>query len=331
MLRFWNNEILTELPAVLEKIADALSPSPPAPLPQGERGVIARSNYNRATFSVMPATIEQFIQQATATLTASPSARLDAEVLAMHVTRLTRAQLITHAADLLTPKQQSRLEELRARRAQGEPVAYLTGKREFWSMELTITPDVLIPRPETELLVEQALLHIPADVAWTVADLGTGSGAIALAIARERPRCRMIATDSSAAALATARANAQRLGIIDIEFRPGEWFAPLSGERYDLIVSNPPYIPAGDPHLVQGDVRFEPRAALVAGADGLDAIRIIAAGAGAQLKPGGWLLLEHGSDQRTAVEQLLAAHGYHSIRCHTDLAGLDRVTVCGMA
>lgn len=260
-------------------------------------------------------------------LAASPTPRLDAEVLVMHVTGLTRAQLITRAAEPLTPDPQSRLEALLARRARGEPIAYLTGAREFWSMELRVTPAVLIPRPETELLVEQALALIPKEAAWTLADLGTGSGAVALALARERPRCRVIATDASEAALAVARANAQRLGLRNIEFRHGEWLAPLAGLTLDLVVSNPPYVADGDPHLDQGDLRFEPRAALVAGRDGLDALRTIAADARERLKPGGWLLLEHGQEQRLAVRGILQANHYCDLRCHTDLAGLDRVSV----
>jgi len=274
----------------------------------------------------MPMTFEQFLQHATATLSASPAPRLDAEVLVMHVTGCARAQLITHAADLLTAERQSRLEALLARRARGEPVAYLTGKREFWSLELTVTPDVLIPRPETELLVEQALARIPKDAAWTVADLGTGSGAVALAIAHERPRCRVIATDASVSALAVARANAERLGLGNVEFRHGEWLAPLDNEVVDLIVSNPPYVAEGDPHLDQGDLRFEPRAALVAGPDGLDALRRIAADARAHLRPGGWLLLEHGYDQAGAVRALVSDSGYREVASYRDLAGHERVT-----
>lgn len=273
-------------------------------------------------------TIEQFIKHAVTVLAGTPSPRLDAEVLAMHVASLTRAQLVTRAADPLVPEQQERLQALLARRARGEPVAYLTGTREFWSMELRITPDVLIPRPETELLVEEALARIPAESDWTVADLGTGSGAVALAVARERPRCRVIATDSSAAALEVARGNARRLGIRNIEFRHGDWLGPLAGERLDLIVSNPPYVAEGDPHLAEGDVRFEPPAALIAGAEGLDAIRIIAASAAAHLRPGGWLLLEHGDTQRTAVARILRDHGFREVRCRPDLAGLYRVTSC---
>lgn len=277
-------------------------------------------------------TLYRFLGDATQRLSVTcPTPRLDAEVLAMHVTGLGRAQLITRANDPLTAENQSQLEQLLARRAGGEPVAYLTGRREFWSMELAVTPDVLIPRPETELLVEQALARIPAGAGWTVADLGTGSGAVALAIASERPGCRVLATDTSQPALAVARANAQRLGIGNVEFRHGDWLAPLAGERVEMLVSNPPYIAAGDPHLEQGDVRFEPRVALAAGVDGLDAIRRIAAGAGAHLKPGGWLLLEHGGDQGKPVARLLQEHGYRNICGYPDLAALDRVTVCGLA
>jgi release factor glutamine methyltransferase len=277
-------------------------------------------------------TLEQFIRHATHQLAAvSPSPRLDAEVLLMHVTGRARTALITRAQELLLPEHEARLCELLARRARGEPVAYLTGKREFWSLELNVTPDVLIPRPETELLVEQALTRIPDDAEWTIADLGTGSGAIALAIARERPRCRVLATDISPAALAVAHANTRQLALSAVEFRSGAWLAPLAGEMFDMIVSNPPYVAENDPHLTAGDLRFEPHNALVSGTDGLDAIRRIAADARRCLKPGGWLLLEHGSDQRATVRELLIVHGYHSIRHHADLAGLDRVTVSSMA
>jgi len=275
----------------------------------------------------MASTIDQIIRQATQQLAAvSPSPRLDAEVLLMHVTGLTRTALITRAQEPLLPEHDERLHMLLTRRARGEPIAYLTGRREFWSLDLCVTPDVLIPRPETELLVEQALAHIPEDAEWTVADLGAGSGAIALAIATERPHCRLIATDSSAAALAVARANATRLGIAKVEFWHGEWLKPLAGMRFDVIVSNPPYVRANDPHLTQGDVRFEPESALVAGADGLDAIRRIAVDALSCLRPGGWLLLEHGYDQAKAVRALLEIHGYDAVASCRDTAGHERVT-----
>jgi len=275
----------------------------------------------------MSLTIDQIIRQATQQLAdISPSPRLDAEVLLMHITGLARTALITRAQEPLLPEHEERLQAFLVRRARGEPIAYLTGKREFWSMELTVTPDVLIPRPETELIVEQALARIPEDAEWTIADLGTGSGAIALAIATERPHCRLIATDSSAAALAEARANATRLGIAKVEFRHGEWLKPLAGMRFDVIVSNPPYVRANDPHLTQGDVRFEPESALVAGADGLDAIRCIAADALSFLRPGGWLLFEHGYDQAQAARTLLETHGYDRVVTYRDTAGHERVT-----
>jgi release factor glutamine methyltransferase len=272
-------------------------------------------------------TLSDFLQAATVALAAtSPTPRLDAEVLAMYVTGLPRTGLITRAGDALSPEQEARLQSLVERRTQGEPIAYLTGTREFWSLELAVTPDVLIPRPETELLVEQALARIPPDAAWQIADLGTGSGAIALAIASERRRCRIVATDASEAALDVARTNARRLGIGNVEFRHGEWFAPLTGLAFDLIASNPPYIAATDPHLAQGDVRFEPHSALVSGPDGLDAIRRIAAQSPAHLVTGGWLLLEHGYDQAAAVQSILRTSGLTDVASVADLAGHGRVT-----
>ncbi len=214
-------------------------------------------------------------------------------------------------------------------------------------MTLTITPAVLIPRPETELLVERALARIPPDARWTIVDAGTGSGAIALAMARERPRCRVIATDRSPEALAIARANAQRLDIANVEFREGEWLEPLGNCSRrcstssipgvvgklpsEMVVSNPPYVRADDPHLNEGDVRFEPKGALVGGPDGLDAIRVLAQQAFAHLMPGGWLLFEHGYDQATTVATILAEAGFCEIAVHRDLAGHDRVTECRAA
>lgn len=275
----------------------------------------------------MASTIDQIIRLATQQLAAvSPSPRLDAEVLLMHITGLARTALITCVHEQLLPEHEDRLNVLLTRRARGEPIAYLTGKREFWSLDLCVTPDVLIPRPETELLVEQALAHIPEDAEWTIADLGTGSGAIALAIAKERSRCRVIATDASEAALAVAQANAIRLAITNIEFRHGEWLDPLADEVLDMIVSNPPYIAEQDPHLTQGDVRFEPLGALVAGADGLSAIRVIVCDARRHLRRGGYLLLEHGFDQATAVRAVLTGQGYEAVATCPDLQGLPRAS-----
>jgi len=276
----------------------------------------------------MPSTIDQIIRQATQQLAvSSPSPRLDAEILVMYATGLTRTALITRAQELLSPESEVRLHELFARRERGEPVAYLTGKREFWSLDLSVTPDVLIPRPETELLVEQALIRIPEKTEWTIADLGTGSGAVALAIAKERPRCHIIATDYFDAALAVARGNAQRLNIGNIEFLHGSWLAALPGTTLDMIVSNPPYVREGDPHLKQGDVCFEPEVALVAGMDGLDAIRRIATDAVSCLRPGGWLLLEHGYDQAQTVRCQLETHGYDMVASCRDPAGHERITL----
>lgn len=266
------------------------------------------------------------LQQASATLKeASPSPRLDAEVLVMHACGIDRSELITRHETALTGEQQHKLEGLLERRKYGEPVAYLTGTREFWSMELNVTSATLIPRPETELLVEKALEHIPHDAESTIADLGTGSGAVALAIAKERPHSHVIATDNSPAALEVARSNAKKIGLTNIEFHEGDWFAALAGAAFDMILSNPPYIRAGDPHLKQGDLRFEPATALVAGDDGLDAIRHIARHAPEFLKPGGWLLFEHGWDQAEAIGDYLRQQGYRNIVCHTDLTGHARV------
>jgi release factor glutamine methyltransferase len=278
---------------------------------------------------IMPLTIEEFLRLAAQKLEAiSPSPRLDAEVLAMHVCGLDRSALITRAHAELEATQQKELDYLLALRQRGEPIAYLTGTREFWSMALNVSPATLIPRPETELLVEKALALIPPETTWTIADLGTGTGAVALVVAKERPRCRVIATDFLPAALNVARSNVKKFALTNVELRQGDWFIPLAGEKLDMIVSNPPYVCANDPHLQQGDVRFEPMSALASGADGLDTIRQIAAQAQQFLKPGGRLLLEHGFDQADAVAGLLRQQGYRDIVSHRDLSGNHRVTEC---
>ena len=256
----------------------------------------------------------------------SATPRLDAEVLLAHVLAKPRSYLYAWPERCPKTGVTARFEEVVARRMDGEPVAYITGEREFWSLSLTIAPGVLIPRPETELLVELALARLPVQQVATVVDLGTGSGAIALAIAHERPRTRVIATDISCAALAQAAANARRLGIENLEFHSGDWCAPLGDERFDLIVANPPYIAQGDPHLTQSDLHFEPPGALVAGVDGLDAIRLIVAQARSYLVAGGWLLLEHGYNQGYVVPDLLRAHGYQAVELFRDAAGVDRVS-----
>lgn len=252
---------------------------------------------------------------------------VDAEHLLLHVLARPRSWLFAHADDAVTATEAAGFLALVERRTQGEPVAYLTGTQGFWSLELAVTPATLIPRPETERLVELALERLPAGVAVRVADLGTGSGAIALAIARERPQAQVIASDASAAALEVARANAERNRIRNVQFRQGDWLVPLAGERFDLIASNPPYIADGDPHLSAGDLRFEPPTALSSGADGLDAIRVIVRDARALLQPGGWLLLEHGWDQGDAVRALLQGGGYGDVATEQDLEARDRISL----
>lgn len=261
-----------------------------------------------------------------AAATADPDTRHDWETLAGHALGRSRAWLFAHADLVPDAAQRAAIETLFAARRAGTPVAYLTGRRGFWTLDLAVTPAVLIPRPETERLVELALARIAPDAAVAVADLGTGSGAIALALASERPRASVLATDASADALAVARANAERLGLANVAFAQGDWCAALGTRRFDVIVSNPPYIAADDPHLDQGDLRHEPPAALASGADGLDAIRAIAAQARAHLEPGGWLLVEHGFDQGPAVRALFAANGYADIDTARDIEQRERVT-----
>ena len=247
---------------------------------------------------------------------------LEARILAAHALERDRAWISAHDTDELAPPQQAVVENLFRRRRAGEPVAYLTGEREFYGLSLAVTPAVLIPRPETELLVEQALALLGGS--GRVLDLGTGSGAIAIALAFSRPAVEVHACDASAAALDVARANASRHGV-RVRFSHSDWFAALQGERFDMVVSNPPYIALQDPHLDQGDLRFEPREALVAGGDGLECIVAIAAAAREHLQPGGWLLLEHGYDQGDACERLIGQLGYQSVSDHRDLAGNARV------
>jgi len=257
----------------------------------------------------------------------SDSPRLDAELLLCHVLGEHRSYLYTWPERELEGGQAQAFEALLARRQNGEPVAHILGRREFWSLELAVTADTLIPRPETELLVEAALARIPGDAGWQIADLGSGSGAIALAIASERPACRITAVERSAKALAVAQGNAERLGIDNVEFLCGSWFEPLAGRRFQLIVSNPPYIPDQDPHLLEGDVRFEPLTALAAGEDGLEDIRHLVVEAPWYLDAPGWLLLEHGYDQGGAVMTLLREAGYLDVVDLPDLQGHGRAAV----
>lgn len=250
--------------------------------------------------------------------------RLEAELLLLHVLDKPRSWVIAHADDQLDAAQLAAFAVLVRRRREGEPVAYITGHRGFWTLNLEVTPATLIPRAETELLVELALARMEADA--RVVDLGTGSGAIALAIARECPTARVVATDASAEALAVAQRNAAKHGIRNVRFEQGDWLAPLAGELFDLIVSNPPYIEAGDAHLGQGDLRFEPASALASGVDGLDDIRRIVAQARKHLAPGGALLMEHGWKQGPAVRAILEDAGYRDVFTEQDLEQRDRVS-----
>lgn len=252
-----------------------------------------------------------------------PSARLDAELLLAAVLGRGRAWLRAHDDALPAAADRAAFHALVARRARGEPVAYLTGRAPFWTLELDTGGCTLVPRPETELLVEQALAVL-ADEA-TVLDLGSGSGAIALALARERPRWRLLGIDRDAAAVAVARANAVRLGISNARFERGDWYTGIDAV-FDLIVSNPPYIEAADPCLDAPGLRFEPRHALASGPDGLDALRTVVAAAPAHLRAGGWLLCEHGADQGAAVRALFADAGFAAVQTLRDLAGHERIT-----
>ncbi len=270
-------------------------------------------------------TLRQWLRAAIARLADSDSPKLDAEILLGLVTGKSRSWIIAFDDSELSAEQLHQLSALLERRAGGEPIAWLTGHREFWSLDLAVSPDTLIPRPDTELLVEQALSRLPAQPA-NILDLGTGTGAIALAIASERPDCQAIGVDRIAAAVALAESNAQRLGITNAQFRLGHWFSAVSGEQFALIVSNPPYIDEADEHLRQGDVRFEPHSALVSAENGLADIRQIAAKAGEHLLAGGWLLLEHGWQQAQQVRAILRENGFTGIATCQDYGGNDRVT-----
>jgi len=267
---------------------------------------------------------------------------VDAHALLGHVLGRNRAWMAAHGEEAIETAQAAAFLALAKRRRDGEPVAYLTGIREFWGLSLVVSPAVLIPRPETESLVELALSRLPVDRDLNVLDLGTGSGAIALAIAHERPRARVLATDASADALGVARDNARRLGLRNVEFAQSDWYAGLpsdscarlpslaQGAPFDLIASNPPYVAARDPHLTDGDLRFEPASALTPGGDGLAALRTIVAGAPARLARGGTLVVEHGYDQSDLVRAAFAAAGLAEIVAARDLAGMARI-VAGRA
>ena len=258
-------------------------------------------------------------------------AQFEVSLLLQHVLNVNRAWLMAHDEDHLTYYQQESFDRLLLLRLEGEPVAYILGRREFYGLQLKVSPATLIPRPDTETLVEAALQKTPVDVPWDILDLGTGTGAVALAIAKQRPKSNVIGVDASAEALAVAIENAQSLGLTNVHFLKSDWFSDLVGQRFEVIVSNPPYIAEGDSHLTQGDLRFEPRSALVSGVDGLDDIRRIIQDAPNYLKPNGWLMLEHGYDQAQSVATLLKGNGFSQIDHAQDLAGTLRVTFGSIA
>ncbi|MBI5625717.1 MAG: peptide chain release factor N(5)-glutamine methyltransferase [Nitrosomonadales bacterium] len=279
----------------------------------------------------MPSSIAEILRNDSKQLEASlnldsGSARIEVQCLLQAALQVNRAWLLTHSEQILNLEQQTHYTALFERRLHGEPVAYILGEREFYGLNFKVTPATLIPRPDTELLVELALQRIPQQSKCRVLDLGTGSGAIALSIAHARPNAEVVAVDASAAALKVAQLNAQRLGFNNVRLLLSDWFSALNGERFDIIVSNPPYIAANDVHLSQGDVRFEPHNALASGADGLEGIRRITEHAKEHLNVNGWLLLEHGYDQAAQVRACLQQIGFTSVFSALDLAGIERVS-----
>ncbi|WP_239952344.1 peptide chain release factor N(5)-glutamine methyltransferase [Pantoea sp. Z09] len=271
-------------------------------------------------------TFRDWLKQAVAALQGGDSPKRDAQILLGFVTGKSRSWLMAFDETALLPEQLTRLDALLARRVRGEPVAHLIGEREFWSLPLRVSDATLIPRPDTEVLVEQALARLPAAPA-RILDLGTGTGAIALALASERPDCAVLGVDRIEAAVALAQSNAERLAIPNAAFALSHWFDALPAGRFDLIVSNPPYIDAADAHLSQGDVRFEPRSALVADDAGLADLRLLVAQAPQWLAPGGWLLLEHGWQQDAAVRALMQQHDFLQVATVQDYGGNPRVTL----
>ncbi|HSR62746.1 MAG TPA: peptide chain release factor N(5)-glutamine methyltransferase [Gammaproteobacteria bacterium] len=269
--------------------------------------------------------VKELINQAAGTLVDPDTACLDAELLLTHVTGNDRCWIHAHSDSLLSTENAREFELLIRKRRSGLPIAYLTGQREFWSLSLQVTKETLIPRPETEHLVEQALALIPDNTSLEIADLGTGAGAVALAIASERPVCRIVASDISSAAVQVAMYNARSLQLANLMFVNSDWLKAFKS-KFDVIVSNPPYVREKDPHLEKGDVRHEPRLALAAGDDGLACLRDIIRQATCHLRTNGWLLLEHGHDQGAAVRALLAESGYASINTYNDLAGQERIS-----
>lgn len=279
----------------------------------------------------LPYSIHTLLQQDSARLSSaltldSSTARIEVQCLLQHVLKVPRAYLLAHPEYSLNTEEFNRYHDLLQRRLGGEPVAYILGEREFFGLNLKVNGATLIPRPDTELLVELALQRIPVSGAARVLDMGTGSGAIALAIAHERPQAHVLASDASPGALAVAQENARQLRLANVSFVQSNWFAQIAEQRFDLIVSNPPYIASADPHLSRGDVRFEPVSALASGPDGLDDIRHIVSHAQAYLQPGCWLLLEHGYDQAVQARTLMQQSGYREVFSACDLSGIERVS-----
>lgn len=256
----------------------------------------------------------------------SPTARLDAELLLAAALGKPRSFLHTWPERIVSTEAAHAFDGYLKRRRTGEPVAYILGLQGFWNIDLEVAPHTLIPRPETEMLVETALELLPGAIPHTLLDLGTGTGAIALSLAKDRPQWRVTAVDRVEEAVELAERNRQRLHLDNAKVLHSHWFSAVEGQRFDLILSNPPYIASNDPHLVEGDVRFEPSSALVSGADGLDDLRLIVSQAPAHLEAGGWLLLEHGYDQGAAVRELLLEHGFEEIKTRRDLGDHERIT-----
>jgi len=271
--------------------------------------------------------IKTLLSTAVKQLTDVDNPHLEAEILLSTVLNKPRSYLIAWADKPLMTKQCQQFQALLTRRMQGEPIAYITGHREFWSLDLWVNKHTLIPRPETELLVEHTLIHSPTSRPCHIADLGTGTGAIALALAAERPCCHVVATDIDPLTLQLAQTNAHRLHLRNVEFISSDWFSALHNKKFHVIVSNPPYIPNHDEHLKQGDVRFEPQHALTSGEDGLQAITILTQQAPNYLKKEGWLLIEHGYDQGQAVRALFLQNGFTQIASYHDLNGQERITI----
>lgn len=271
--------------------------------------------------------VAQLVKQTSLRLSSQPEARLEAEILLAYCLEKPRVFLYTWPDHLITIEQQIKFEGLISRRSEGEPIAYILGYQEFWSLTLRVSPATLIPRSETELLVEQTLALITENNNLSILDLGTGSGAIALAIATERPACKVTATDYSTATLDIAKSNSEKHHITNVRFIQSNWLSALTGECFDIVVSNPPYIVQNDPHLQQGDLPYEPRNALVSRDNGLADIKTIIREAHQHLKPDGWLLLEHGYNQAKKVRALFEKQGFQSIRTESDYGGQPRVTI----